>query len=139
MNNDNEQSCSAYLIDVQYHTKENLSRACSDIFEDLLRKSYDLDEPLATLPDKCSTETQTGSFELQNKKRNLQEISEYDYPPHLAYLTNVGFRDVLVCYGAVKNDSIRLIRITTPNTTYPMDAPISLKICWGSRTISKNL
>lgn len=134
MNNDNEQSCSAYLVDVQYHTKENLSRACSDIFEDLLRKSYDLDEP--TLPDKCSIESQTGPSELQIKKRNF--LSEYDCLSPEASLTYVSSCDVLVCYGVVKIDIIPLIRITIPKTTCLKDALTSLKIYWKSHTVSKN-
>lgn len=53
----NEERYSA--INVKYHTRENLSQACSDIIEDLLRKAYEEDDPLTTAPIKCSKYTQT--------------------------------------------------------------------------------
>lgn len=75
-----DEQCAAYLVDVQYHTKENLSRACTDIFEDLLRKTYDLDEPLASSPYKCSSGTQTGPSSTalaQRKVVDFKKINEY--------------------------------------------------------------
>lgn len=74
MNKDKKQCFSAYL-DVHYHNKENLSRVCSDIFEDLLRRTYDLD---AILPDKRSVGFQTGSSgnEFKRKEINFEQLTE---------------------------------------------------------------
>lgn len=75
MNKDNQLcSVASSVDDIHYHTKENISRACTDIFEDILRKAYDIDEPLATLPDKCTTGIQASSSEtkLANNRKRIE-------------------------------------------------------------------
>lgn len=54
------------IVEVRYHTKQNLSEACCDIIEDLLRKAYDEEDPFLTAPQKCSKYTQTARVQGVN-------------------------------------------------------------------------
>lgn len=76
MHKDNPRCCASSLIDIHYHTKETLSRACTDIFEDILRKTYDIDEPLATLPNKCTAGIQVGTSKAEEKNKKDIDINK---------------------------------------------------------------
>ncbi|RZC33103.1 hypothetical protein BDFB_011884 [Asbolus verrucosus] len=53
-----------------YMSKEFLAKACSDFLEDILRKTYDDENPITQAPMKRSQETQTRAkdFLPQTKK-----------------------------------------------------------------------
>lgn len=76
MNKDNQQYNASTPTDILYHTKATLSKAFIDIFEDLLRNAYDNDEPLATLPVKCTTGVQTGATQEAVKTKKQIDVKK---------------------------------------------------------------
>lgn len=56
-----------------YMTKEFLSKACCDFIEDILRITFDEEDPISQAPLKCSQETQTCTrdFRVQIKKKKF--------------------------------------------------------------------
>lgn len=69
-----------HSVDTDYQSKQFISETCTEIFEDILKKSYHLEEPLTKLPEKFCTETQTDEVEagISLTPNNLKEIIEYD-------------------------------------------------------------
>ncbi|KAJ3635191.1 hypothetical protein MTP99_008118 [Tenebrio molitor] len=61
------------LLKSNYMSKEFLSKACSDFIEDILRKTFDEEDPISQAPMKCSQETQTCArdFPPQVKKKKF--------------------------------------------------------------------
>lgn len=59
-------------------SKEYISNVCRDIIEDLLKETYDEENPLATSLEKCSRSTQTNLRDycdpLLKKKENLSKF-----------------------------------------------------------------
>ena len=45
------------LLQSSYMSKEFLSKACSDFIEDMLRRTFDEEDPISQAPLKCSQET----------------------------------------------------------------------------------
>ncbi|EFA00161.1 hypothetical protein TcasGA2_TC002982 [Tribolium castaneum] len=61
------------LVQAKYMTKEFLSKACTDFIEDILRKTFDEEDPISQAPLKVSQETQTfpRDFAPQVKKQKF--------------------------------------------------------------------
>lgn len=61
-----------------FKSKEYLSNVCRDIIEDLLRETYDEENPLTTALEKCSQSTQT---EVNNICKPLSLIQKEHQDP----------------------------------------------------------
>lgn len=71
-----------YSVDEDYHTKNELSTACVDIIEDLLKRRHHLDEPKTKLPKKNSTVTQTQYLEKKVLTKKDNEELAICYSEH---------------------------------------------------------
>lgn len=50
---------------VNYRSKEYIARICRDIIEDILKQTYDEENPILSAPLKCSRSSQTDSAKFQ--------------------------------------------------------------------------
>ncbi|XP_060522893.1 uncharacterized protein LOC132699917 isoform X2 [Cylas formicarius] len=54
-----------HLIEVKYRTKEYISRVCCDIIEDILKQTFDEENPVSSAPLKCSRGSQTDEARIR--------------------------------------------------------------------------
>lgn len=59
-----------------YMSKEFLAKACSDFIEDILRKTFDEEDPISQAPVKCSQTTQTPPIVIQPIKAKDDKNAE---------------------------------------------------------------
>lgn len=50
---------------VNYRSKEYISRVCRDIIEDILKQTYDEENPILSAPLKCSRGSQTDEAKIR--------------------------------------------------------------------------